>query len=49
MNKKERISEHFEQAAQLLEQVRSDSEFMESVEIGADAMAKCIAAGGKII
>ena len=49
MNKKERISEHFEQAAQLLNQALSDSAFMDSVEKGGIEFANCIAQGGKVI
>lgn len=49
MNKKERISEHFEQAAQLLNQARADSAFMNSVENGGIELANCIAQGGKVI
>ena len=49
MNKKERISEHFEQAAQLLNQARADSAFMDSVENGGIELANCIAQGGKVI
>lgn len=49
MNKKERISEHFEQAAQLLNQALSDSAFMDSVENGGIELANCIAQGGKVI
>lgn len=49
MNNKERISEHFEQAAQLLEQLLSDADFMEAVENGGNALASSIARGGKII
>ena len=49
MNKKERISEHFEQAAQLLNQTLADSAFMDSVEKGGIELANCIAQGGKVI
>jgi D-sedoheptulose 7-phosphate isomerase len=49
MNNKARISEHFEQAAQLLEQLLSDSNFMAAVETGGNALASSIARGGKII
>jgi D-sedoheptulose 7-phosphate isomerase len=49
MNNKARISEHFEQAAQLLEQLLSDANFMDSVETGGNALASSIARGGKII
>ena len=49
MNKKERISEHFEQAAQLLNQTLADSAFMDSVEKGGIELASCIALGGQVI
>tara|TARA_B100000768_G_C11281725_1_gene379012 strand:+ start:2210 stop:2785 length:576 start_codon:yes stop_codon:yes gene_type:complete len=49
MNKKERIFEHFEQAAQLLNTLMEDPEFLNSVERAGEAMVQCIKQGGKII
>ena len=49
MNQRNRLDEHFSEAAQLLEKVRNDAAFMDAVEAAGTAMCHAIAQGGKII
>jgi D-sedoheptulose 7-phosphate isomerase len=49
MNQRNRLDEHFSEAAQLLDTVRNDAAFMDAVEAAGTAMCQVIAQGGKII
>lgn len=49
MNQRNRLDEHFSEAAQLLDAVRNDNAFMDAVEAAGTAMCQAIAQGGKII
>ena len=49
MNQRNRLDEHFSEAAQLLDTVRNDAAFMDAVEASGMAMCQAIAQGGKII
>lgn len=49
MNQRNRLEEHFSEAAQLLDTVRNDAAFMDAVEAAGIAMCQAIAQGGKII
>ena len=49
MNQRNRLDEHFSEAAQLLDTVRNDAAFMDAVEAAGTAMCQAIAQGGKII
>jgi len=49
MNQRNRLDEHFSEAAQLLDAVRNDAAFMDAVEAAGMAMCQAIAQGGKII
>lgn len=49
MNQRNRLDEHFSEAAQLLDTVRNDAAFMDAVEAAGEAMCQAIAQGGKII
>ena len=49
MNQRNRLDEHFSEAAQLLDTVRNDAAFMDAVEAAGKAMCQAIAGGGKII
>ncbi|MAI24121.1 MAG: phosphoheptose isomerase [Crocinitomicaceae bacterium] len=49
MNQRNRLNEHFSEAAQLLDTVRTDAAFMDAIEASGSAMCKTIAHGGKII
>ena len=49
MNQRNRLDEHFSEAAQLLDTVRNDAAFMDAVEAAGTAMCQTIAQGGKII
>lgn len=49
MNQRNRLEEHFSEAAQLLDTVRNDAAFMDTVEAAGIAMCQAIAQGGKII
>jgi len=49
MNQRNRLDEHFSEAAQLLDTVRNDAAFMDAVEAAGMAMCQAIAQGGKII
>ena len=49
MNQRNRLDEHFSEAAQLLDTVRNDAAFMDTVEAAGIAMCQAIAQGGKII
>ena len=49
MNQRNRLDEHFSEAAQLLDTVRNDAAFMDAVEAAGIAMCQAIAQGGKII
>ena len=49
MNQRNRLDEHFSEAAQLLDTVRNDAAFMDAVEAAGAAMCQAIAQGGKII
>ncbi|MBO73995.1 MAG: phosphoheptose isomerase [Flavobacteriales bacterium] len=49
MNQRNRLNEHFSEAAQLLDTVRIDAAFMDAIEAAGSAMCKTIAHGGKII
>lgn len=49
MNQRNRLDEHFSEAAQLLDTVRNDAAFMDAVEAAGKAMCQAIAQGGKII
>lgn len=49
MNQRNRLDEHFSEAAQLLDTVRHDAAFMDAVEAAGTAMCQAIAQGGKII
>lgn len=49
MNQRNRLDEHFSEAAQLLDVVRNDTAFMDAVEAAGTAMCQAIAQGGKII
>ena len=49
MNQRNRLDEHFSDAAQLLDTVRNDAAFMDAVEAAGIAMCQAIAQGGKII
>ncbi|MGB1123163.1 MAG: SIS domain-containing protein, partial [Flavobacteriales bacterium] len=49
MNQRNRLDEHFSEAARLLDTVRNDAAFMDAVEAAGAAMCQAIAQGGKII
>lgn len=49
MNQRNRLNEHFEEAARLLDTVRKDAAFMDAVESAGQHMSAAIDAGGKII
>jgi len=49
MNQRNRLDEHFSEAAQLLDTVRKDAAFMDAVKAAGTAMCQAIAQGGKII
>jgi D-sedoheptulose 7-phosphate isomerase len=49
MNQRNRLDEHFSEAAQLLDTVRNDAAFMDAVKAAGIAMCQAIAQGGKII
>jgi D-sedoheptulose 7-phosphate isomerase len=49
MNQRNRLDEHFSEAAQLLDTVRNDAAFMDAVKAAGTAMCQAIAQGGKII
>jgi len=49
MNQRNRLDEHFSEAAQLLDTVRNDAAFVDAVEAAGIAMCQAIAQGGKII
>ena len=49
MNQRNRLDEHFSEAAQLLDTVRNDAAFMDAVEAAGIALCQAIAQGGKII
>ena len=49
MNQRNRLDEHFSEAAQLLDTVRNDAAFMDAVEAAGMAMCQAIAQGRKII
>ena len=49
MNQRNRLDEHFSEAAQLLDTVRNDAAFVDAVEAAGTAMCQAIAQGGKII
>ena len=49
MNQRNRLDEHFSEAAQLLDTVRNDAAFMDAVEAAGTAMCQAIAQVGKII
>jgi D-sedoheptulose 7-phosphate isomerase len=49
MNQRNRLHEHFSEAARLLDVVRTDAAFMDAVQEAGVLMSKSIAAGGKII
>ena len=49
MNQRNRLNEHFSEAAQLLDTVRIDAAFIDAIEAAGSAMCKAIAHGGKII
>lgn len=49
MNQRNRLNEHFEEAARLLDTVRKDAAFMDAVESAGQQMSAAIDAGGKII
>ncbi len=49
MNQRNRLDEHFSEAARLLDTVRNDAAFMDAVEAAGIAMCQAIAQGGKII
>ncbi len=49
MNQRNRLDEHFSEAAKLLDTVRNDAAFMDAVEAAGMAMCQAIAQGGKII
>lgn len=49
MNQRNRLDEHFSEAAQLLDKVRNDAAFMDAVEAAGTALCHAIAQGGKII
>ena len=46
MNQRNRLDEHFSEAAQLLDTVRNDAAFMDAVEAAGIAMCQAIAQGG---
>lgn len=49
MNQRNRLNEHFDEAARLLDTVRKDAAFMDAVESAGQQMSAAIDAGGKII
>ena len=49
MNQRNRLHEHFSEAARLLDVVRTDAAFMDAVQEAGVLMSESIAAGGKII
>jgi D-sedoheptulose 7-phosphate isomerase len=49
MNQRNRLNEHFSEAAKLLDVVRNDAAFMDAVQAAGVLMSESIAAGGKII
>jgi D-sedoheptulose 7-phosphate isomerase len=49
MNQRNRLNEHFDEAARLLDTVRKDAAFMDAVESAGQHMSAAIDAGGKII
>ena len=49
MNQRNRLNEHFDEAARLLDTVRKDATFMDAVESAGQHMSAAIDAGGKII
>lgn len=49
MNQRNRLNEHFDEAARLLDTVRKDAAFMDAVESAGQRMSAAIDAGGKII
>jgi D-sedoheptulose 7-phosphate isomerase len=49
MNQRNRLDEHFSEAALLLDTVRNDAAFMDAVEAAGTAMCHAIAQGGKIM
>ena len=49
MNQRNRLNEHFEEAARLLDAVRQNPAFMDAVESAGQRMSAAIADGGKII
>ena len=49
MNQRNRLNEHFDEAARLLDTVRKDAAFMDAVESAGQHMSATIDAGGKII
>ena len=49
MNQRNRLNEHFEEAARLLDTVRKDAAFMDAVDSAGQQMSAAIDAGGKII
>ena len=49
MNQRNRLHEHFSEAARMLDVVRTDAAFMDAVQEAGVLMSKSIAAGGKII
>ena len=49
MNQRNRLHEHFSEAARLLDVVRTDSAFMDAVQEAGVLMSESIAGGGKII
>ena len=49
MNQRNRLNEHFDEAARLLDTVRKDAAFMDAVESAGQQMSTAIDAGGKII
>jgi D-sedoheptulose 7-phosphate isomerase len=49
MNQRNRLNEHFSEAARLLDVVRNDAAFMDAVQAAGVLMSESIAAGGKII
>ena len=48
MNQRNRLNEHFDEAARLLDSVRKDAAFMDAVELAGQQMSAAIDAGGKI-
>lgn len=49
MNQRNRLHEHFSEAARLLDAVRNDAAFMDTVQAAGVLMSESIAKGGKII